>query len=36
LIDPPEELIEGVLQLSDRPGLGIGLNEKTAAKYAVV
>lgn len=29
LIDPPEELIQGVLPLSDRPGLGIELNEKT-------
>jgi galactonate dehydratase len=36
LIDPPEELIQGVLPLSDRPGLGIELNLKTAAKYAVV
>jgi galactonate dehydratase len=35
LIDPPEELIAGVLPLSERPGLGIELNEKTAAKYAV-
>ncbi len=35
LIDPPEELTNGVLPLSNRPGFGITLNEKTAAKYAV-
>jgi galactonate dehydratase len=35
LIDPPEELTNGVLPLSRRPGFGINLNEKTAAKYAV-
>jgi galactonate dehydratase len=35
LIDPPEHLEKGRLQLSARPGLGIRINEKTAAKYRV-
>lgn len=35
LIDPPEEIRESCLTLSARPGLGITLNEKTAARYAV-
>ncbi len=36
LIDPPEEVTTGgVLPLSGKPGFGITLNEKTAAKYAV-
>jgi galactonate dehydratase len=35
LIDPPEQIIDGALVLSSRPGLGAILNEKTAAKYAV-
>jgi galactonate dehydratase len=35
LIDPPEQVTTGALTLSERPGLGIKLNEKTAAKYAV-
>ena len=35
LIDPPEQIIDGALALSSRPGLGAILNEKTAAKYAV-
>src|ERR1700722_5502707 len=35
LIDPPEQIIESSLVLSKRAGLGIKLNEKTAAKYAV-
>jgi hypothetical protein len=34
LIDPPEEITGGALVLSGRPGLGIKVNEKTAAKYA--
>jgi galactonate dehydratase len=34
LIDPPEQIAGGALTLSERPGLGIKLNEKTAAKYA--
>ena len=33
LIDPPEALDKGCIQLSHRPGLGIALNEKTLAKY---
>ena len=35
LIDPPEHIDKGALALSARPGLGVRLNEKTAAKYAV-
>jgi galactonate dehydratase len=35
LIDPPEQISGGALVLSTRPGLGVKLNEKTAAKYAV-
>jgi galactonate dehydratase len=35
LIDPPEQIVGGALVLSERPGLGVKLNEKTAAKYAV-
>lgn len=35
LIDPPEQIIDSALVLSGRPGLGIKLNENTAAKYAV-
>jgi galactonate dehydratase len=35
LIDPPEHIEKGFLQLTSRPGLGIRLNEKTAAKYQV-
>jgi galactonate dehydratase len=35
LIDPPEEIRDSALPLSPRPGLGIELNEKTAAKFAV-
>jgi galactonate dehydratase len=35
LIDPPEQIVDSALVLSKRPGLGIKLNEKTAAKYAV-
>jgi galactonate dehydratase len=33
LIDPPEAMEKGYLTLPDRPGLGITLNEKTAARY---
>jgi len=33
LIDPPEALDKGYIQLSHRPGFGIALNEKTLAKY---
>jgi galactonate dehydratase len=35
LIDPPEQIIDSALLLSQWPGLGIKLNETTAAKYAV-
>jgi galactonate dehydratase len=35
LIDPPEQLSGGNLALTDRPGFGIDINEKTARKYAV-
>jgi galactonate dehydratase len=35
LIDPPEQVTDSALVLSKRTGLGIQLNEKTAAKYAV-
>jgi galactonate dehydratase len=33
LIDPPEQMEKGFLALTTRPGLGIRLNEKTAARY---
>lgn len=35
LLDPPEQIVDGALALSSRPGLGHVLNEKIAAKYAV-
>ena len=35
LIDPPEQIVNSALVLTGRPGLGVTLNEKTAAKYAV-
>src|SRR5262249_7519968 len=35
LIDPPEQIDKSALVLSERPGFGVRLNEKTAAKYAV-
>ncbi len=35
LVDPPEDTRGGALALSDRPGLGLKLNEKLAARYAV-
>ena len=34
LIDPPEEVLGGYMTVSDRPGFGIELNQKTAHKYA--
>jgi galactonate dehydratase len=34
LVDPPEDTAGGALGLSDRPGLGLKLNEKIAARYA--
>jgi galactonate dehydratase len=33
-IDPPERIVESGLPLTDAPGLGVELNEKTAKKYA--
>lgn len=35
LLDPPERIERGELVLSDRPGFGIELDERTAARYAV-
>jgi galactonate dehydratase len=35
LTDPPEQVDKGALTLSGRPGLGLALNEKIAARYAV-
>jgi len=35
LIDPPERIEKGFLELPTRAGLGIRLNEKTATKYQV-
>jgi galactonate dehydratase len=35
LIDPPEQIERGFLRVSARPGLGISLNEKIAARYRV-
>jgi len=35
LIDPPEQIEKGFLGLTTRPGFGIRLNEKTAARYQV-
>jgi galactonate dehydratase len=35
LIDPPEALDKGMLAVSRRPGFGITLNEKTAARHRV-
>jgi galactonate dehydratase len=35
LINPPEQVQDSALVLSNRPGLGVTLNEKTAAKYVV-
>jgi galactonate dehydratase len=34
LIEPPERIVDSALPLTDAPGFGITLNEKTAAKYA--
>ncbi len=36
LVDPPETIVDSALPISDRPGLGIRLNETTAARYAEV
>jgi galactonate dehydratase len=35
LVDPPESVENSRLLVSDRPGLGCTINQKTAAKYAV-
>jgi galactonate dehydratase len=35
LLNPAEEVVGSSLTLSARPGLGVELNEKTAAKYSV-
>jgi galactonate dehydratase len=35
LIEPAEAIVESGIELSRRPGLGITLNDKTAAKYAL-
>jgi galactonate dehydratase len=35
LLNPPEEVVDSALTISARPGLGIELNEKTAARYAI-
>lgn len=34
VLSPPEQIKDGELVLTDKPGFGIELNEKTAAKYA--
>ena len=36
LVDPPEDVRNGMLAVSDRPGLGLTLNDKVAADHAVV
>jgi galactonate dehydratase len=35
LIDPPEALDKGHIVLTDRPGIGVTLNDKTVRKYQV-
>lgn len=35
LVDPPEILDNGILTVSDRPGFGIRLNERTVARHKV-
>jgi galactonate dehydratase len=34
LIDPPEQIVDSALPLSERPGFGISINERTAKRYA--
>jgi galactonate dehydratase len=34
LVDPPEQMDKGYLTVSDRPGLGVSLNDKMAARHA--
>ena len=33
LLDPPEQIVDSGLALSDRPGFGVVLNDRTAARY---
>jgi galactonate dehydratase len=34
LVDPPEQIAKGgMLTVADRPGLGLKINEKVAARY---
>ncbi len=33
LLDPPEQIVDSALPLSDRPGFGVVLNDQTAARY---
>jgi galactonate dehydratase len=35
LVEPPEQVDNSSLVLSDRPGLGYVINEKVAARYAI-
>ena len=35
LVDPPEKIVNGILTLYRRPGLGVTLNEKMIAKHEV-
>lgn len=35
VIDAPEVIRDSAIILSDKPGFGISLNEKTAAKYTL-
>jgi galactonate dehydratase len=34
LIDPPEQIVDSALPLSERPGFGIAIHERTAKRYA--
>jgi len=33
LLEPPEQIVDSALPLSDRPGFGAVLNEKTVTRY---
>jgi galactonate dehydratase len=33
LVDPPEQFERGAYRLSERPGIGVKLNEKVSRKY---
>jgi galactonate dehydratase len=35
LYDPPFEVLNGVIEMTDRPGLGLDLNEAFIAEYRV-